>query len=105
MNGVDRVDQMRSTNPTKRKETKIHTSVWTYCLDFVIHQAYCIYKLLIAEGKISEIRTSDEDEEAAGNRFSRRLPKLMEQAASLPLRIVFHYFYFSRISLQRVLQH
>ena len=57
MNGVDRVDQMRSTNPTKRKETKIHMSIWTYCLDLVIHQAYCIYKVLIAEGKISEIRT------------------------------------------------
>ena len=68
MNAVDRLDQMQSTNPTKRKGIKIYMSVWTYCLDLVMYQAYCIYKVLIAEGKISKFRTSDEDEEAAGNR-------------------------------------
>ena len=40
MNGVDRVDQLRSTNPIKRKEQKIHMTLWTYCLDLCIHQAY-----------------------------------------------------------------
>ena len=32
MNGVDRVDQIRSTNPTKRVEKRIHMSLWTYVL-------------------------------------------------------------------------
>ena len=54
MNGVDRVDQLRSTNPIKRKEQKIHMSLWTYCFDLCIHQAYCIYSCLMDQKKIKE---------------------------------------------------
>jgi len=67
MNGVDRVDQMQSTNLTKRKETKIHMSIWTYSVDLVVHQAYVIYKALIAEGKISVISIADENDDQASN--------------------------------------
>ena len=61
MNGVDRVDQMRSTNPTKRREAKIHMSLWTYCLDLVVHQAYCVYKAMITQHKINENNIVDDE--------------------------------------------
>ena len=61
MNGVDRVDQMRSTNPTKRREAKIYMSLWTYCLDLVVHQAYCVYKAMITQHKINENNIVDDE--------------------------------------------
>ena len=60
MNSVDRVDQIRSTNPIRRREKKIHMSLWTYFLDLVLHQSYCIYKTLIENKKISEYDNDDE---------------------------------------------
>ena len=62
MNSVDRVDQMRSTNPIIRREKKIHMSLWTYFLDLVLHQSFCIYKTLIGNKKISEY---DDDKSSA----------------------------------------
>ena len=62
MNSADRVDQMRSTNPITRREKKIHMSLWTYYLDLVLHQSFCIYKTLIENKKISEY---DDDESSA----------------------------------------
>ena len=49
MNSVDRVDQLRSTAATRRKEKRIHMSLWTYCIDLSVHQAFCVYKELLAQ--------------------------------------------------------
>ena len=43
---------MRPTNPTKRAETRIHLTLWTYLLDLYVHQAYCIYKVLLCNKKL-----------------------------------------------------
>ena len=63
MNGVDRVDQMRSTNPTKRAEKRIHMTIWTYLLDLCVHQAYCVYKVLLCNKKIADAEDMLEDDE------------------------------------------
>ena len=49
MNSVDRVDQLRSTAATRRKEKRIHMSLWTYCIDLTVHQAFRVYKELLAQ--------------------------------------------------------
>ena len=46
MNGVDQMDQLRSTNPTKRKEMRLHMTVFTLCLDIAVNNAFCILKLI-----------------------------------------------------------
>jgi hypothetical protein len=43
MNGVDRMDQLRSTNITQRREKRLYMTMFTMCLDLAIHQAYCLY--------------------------------------------------------------
>jgi hypothetical protein len=42
MNLVDRLDQKRSTNPAKRKETKLYMSLFTYMLDMACAQAHSL---------------------------------------------------------------
>lgn len=42
MNSVDRMDQRRSTNPTRRKEQRLHMNIFTYVLDLCAHQAYVV---------------------------------------------------------------
>ena len=51
MNSVDRMDQKRSTNPTKRKEQRLGMSIFTYLLDLCVLQSFSIYKLLEPENK------------------------------------------------------
>lgn len=46
MNGVDRMDQLRSTNITQRREKRLYMTMFTMCLDLAIHQAYCLYNAL-----------------------------------------------------------
>lgn len=46
MNAVDRMDQKRSTNSTKRKEAKLSTTMFTYFLGLAALQAYSIYEHL-----------------------------------------------------------
>jgi len=43
MNGVDRMDQLRSTNITSRREKRLYMTMFTMVLDLAIHQAYSIY--------------------------------------------------------------
>jgi len=44
MNAVDRMDQVRSTLRTQRREKRIHMSIWTYLLDLSVSQAYAVYQ-------------------------------------------------------------
>ena len=44
MNGVDRADQLRMVNPTKRKEKRLYMNIFTYMLDLGIVNAYTLYK-------------------------------------------------------------
>jgi hypothetical protein len=46
MNAVDRMDQVRSTLRTQRREKRVHMSVFTYLLDLSASQAYAVYKKL-----------------------------------------------------------
>ncbi|KAF4132759.1 Transposase IS4 [Phytophthora infestans] len=48
MNAVDRFDQLRSTNPTRRREKRLQMSIFTWLLDVAIHNAYAIYQAIIA---------------------------------------------------------
>ena len=43
MNSVDRMDQRRAVNPTRRREKRLHMSIFTYLLDLAVHNAYAIY--------------------------------------------------------------
>ena len=63
MDGVDRVDQMRLTRPSKRKEFRIHMIIWTYMLDLAIHNAYCIYSQLMENRLIKDSKQIVEKEE------------------------------------------
>jgi hypothetical protein len=47
MNGVDRMDQLRSTNITRQREKRLHMTMFTMVLDLAIHQAYSIYISLV----------------------------------------------------------
>jgi len=47
MNGVDRMDQLRSTNITRQREKRLHMTMFTMVLDLAIHQAYSIYILSV----------------------------------------------------------
>ena len=51
MNGVDKMDQMRSTNPTRRREKKVSTTILTGIMDLCVHNAYVIYGILCASDK------------------------------------------------------
>jgi hypothetical protein len=51
MNAVDRMDQIRSTNITQRREKRLHMTMWTMFLDLAIHNAYCIF-LNSASGEV-----------------------------------------------------
>ncbi len=46
MNGVDRMDQLCSTNITQRRKKRLYMTMFTMCLDLAIHQAYCMYMAL-----------------------------------------------------------
>lgn len=44
MNGVDRVDQLRATNPTRRKEMRLSMSLFTWALDLCIINAFALLR-------------------------------------------------------------
>lgn len=44
MNGVDRVDQLRYTNPTRRKEMRLSMSLFTWLLDLSIINSFALMK-------------------------------------------------------------
>ncbi|KAK1938850.1 hypothetical protein P3T76_008925 [Phytophthora citrophthora] len=44
MNGVDRVDQLRSTNPIRRKEKRLSMSLLTWALDLALINALALFK-------------------------------------------------------------
>jgi len=46
MNAVDRMDQKRATNPTRRKEQHLHMSLFTYILDLAALQAYSVFQII-----------------------------------------------------------
>ncbi len=46
MNGVDKFDQVRSTNSTQRKEQRVSMTIFTFLLDSAIQNAYSILPLI-----------------------------------------------------------
>ena len=44
MNGVDKFDQLHSTNPTRHKEIRLPMSIFTACLDWGYSNSYMLYK-------------------------------------------------------------
>jgi hypothetical protein len=46
MNGVDRLDQKRATNPTRRKEKRLYMSLFTYILDLAALQAHAVFQAI-----------------------------------------------------------
>lgn len=53
MNAVDRMDQHRSTNPTRRKEKRLPMTIFTLLLDLSVHNAYALHKVLEPSRQIS----------------------------------------------------
>ena len=53
MNSVDRMDQKRSTNPCRRKEMKLHMTLWTYYLDLAVIQGYAIFQVINPSSRIT----------------------------------------------------
>jgi hypothetical protein len=44
MNGVDHMDQYRSTLPMQRKELQLYMTIFTFLLDLAVSQAYAIHQ-------------------------------------------------------------
>lgn len=44
MNGVDRMDQIRVVNPSRRREKKLVMTIFTWALDLSCNNAYSVYK-------------------------------------------------------------
>ncbi|GMF68114.1 unnamed protein product [Phytophthora fragariaefolia] len=44
MNGVDRVDQLRSTNPIRRKEKRLSMSILTWALDLALVNSFALFR-------------------------------------------------------------
>jgi hypothetical protein len=62
MNAVDRFDQLRSTNPIRRREKRLSVSIFTWILDVSIHNAYVLYTLLYRNSNgIKSIRNAKEE--------------------------------------------
>jgi len=47
MSGVNRMDQLRSTNITRRHEKRLYMTIFTMVLDLSVYQAYCVYMTAI----------------------------------------------------------
>ena len=56
MNSVDRADQKRSTNPTKRREKRLHMSMFTYILDMAVLQAHNVFQTLKPDNNVSLVQ-------------------------------------------------
>jgi hypothetical protein len=46
MNSIHRMDQKHATNPTKRKEQRLHMSLFTYFLDMAALQAFSVFQCI-----------------------------------------------------------
>jgi hypothetical protein len=53
MNGVDRMDQQRAVNPTKRKEQRVGTSIFTWAIDMACHNSFVLLKKLLPSLNVS----------------------------------------------------
>ena len=53
MNAVDRYDQRRSTNMTRRREKKVSNTMYAFILDCSLNNAYTLYEAALDEGLIS----------------------------------------------------
>lgn len=53
MNGVDHMDQLRSTLVTQRREKRVHMTMLTYIMDLSVTQSFAIYQK-INEGNAGE---------------------------------------------------
>ncbi|POM75332.1 LOW QUALITY PROTEIN: Hypothetical protein PHPALM_7578 [Phytophthora palmivora] len=49
MNGVDRVDQLRSTNPIRRKERHLSISILTWALDLALINAFSLFRKVVGD--------------------------------------------------------
>jgi hypothetical protein len=49
MNGVDRMDQYRSTLATQRKEPPLHMTMFTYLMDLAICQSYALLQKMASQ--------------------------------------------------------
>ncbi|ETN20234.1 hypothetical protein PPTG_03279 [Phytophthora nicotianae INRA-310] len=66
MNDVDRFDQMRSTNPTRRRGKRLHMSIFTWLLDLAIHNAFTLSQTFSdGNGTGKSIRSAKEEIVAA----------------------------------------
>lgn len=77
MNSVDRMDQRRSTNPTQRKEQRLHMSIFTYILDLSALQAYAVQQAISDEAIASfvEFKRSICEAFVLPYRSSRKRPR------------------------------
>ena len=53
MNGVDRMDQARAVNPTRRREKRVGMSLFTWAIDIACHNGYCIMKKMMPKANVS----------------------------------------------------
>ena len=56
MNGVDRFDQLRSTNPCQRKEMRVTMTMFTYLIDAAIQNAFTIHSMIDTEQSFDCLR-------------------------------------------------
>ncbi|POM69273.1 LOW QUALITY PROTEIN: Hypothetical protein PHPALM_14459 [Phytophthora palmivora] len=81
MNGVDRVDQLRSTNPNRRREKRLDMTIFTWPLDTALINAYALLKRMgeqvptLREFKRKIADTLTRNERAIRRQQSRRQKK------------------------------
>ena len=71
MNGVDRADQMRSTNACRRKEKHLHMTIWHFVVDLCILNAFQVYLKLRNSQLIDAKKQGTEEEEI---RMAKEMP-------------------------------
>lgn len=78
MNSVDRMDQKRATNPTRRKEQRLHMSLFTYFLDMAALQAYSVFQTIRPRESVSfaEFKRSLCEDLVTPYRSHRKRPRI-----------------------------
>ncbi|GMF54288.1 unnamed protein product [Phytophthora fragariaefolia] len=87
MNGVDRVDQLRSTNPNRRREKRLDMTLFIWLLDMATINAYALLKkttttsVTLHEFKIRIVESLTKNESAARLQKCRQEKKRQRESS------------------------
>lgn len=85
MNGVDRFDQMRTTNITMRREKRVPMSIFTFLVDGAIQNAHSVWNVMNKD-PTKYIEFGEFKRRIAESLVTPQLLKIKERAALRPMR-------------------